>query len=261
MRNLAGKVVVITGASSGIGAAVARELAPLQARLVLAARRADRLQDLAEQVVAAGGEALIVQCDVGQRPQVKSLVEQTVTRFGRVDVMLANAGYGFYASVEQTTDTQMEDIFRVNVLGTWYAMAQCIPVMRKQKSGHIIVMSSAAARRGLPFFGPYAMTKAAQLSLAEAARTELHGTGVYVSSVHPISTRTDFFDTAAKNSDRKKIGGLGPSQSVQLVARKVVGLMRRPRPELWPSEAARWALFGASMFPGMTDRALARGNR
>ncbi len=254
---LKGRTIVITGASSGIGAALALALAPEQVNLVLAARRMDKLRQVAEQVRTGGSAALALECDVGKREQVQALVAAALEKFSRLDVMVANAGFGFLAPLERTTDAQMDEIIRVNVLGTWYAMAESIPVMRRQRSGHLVLMSSAAARRGLPLMGPYAMTKAAQLSLAEAARAELAGTGIYVSSVHPISTATEFFDTASQRS-RAPVGGMGHTQSAQTVARKVVRLLERPRPELWPFGPARLGLGIAALWPGLADYFMAR---
>lgn len=256
-RTLEGSTIVITGASSGIGATLALALAPRHVNLVLAARRIEKLEQVAQQVRAAGSAALVMACDVGQREQVQALVATATEKFSRLDVMVANAGFGFLAPLERTTDAQMEEIIRVNVLGTWYAMAESIPVMRRQGSGHLVLISSAAARRGLPLMGPYAMTKAAQLSLAEAARAELAHTGIYVSSVHPISTATEFFDTASQRS-RMPVGGMGHTQTAQFVARKIVRLLERPRPELWPFGPARFGLAVAALWPGLADYFMAR---
>ena len=254
------KVVVITGASSGIGAATAQVLARQGAKLVLGARRLDKLKTLAARVVELGGQAEVIACDVGRRDQVRALVALAQSRFGRVDVAIANAGFGFAARVHDATEEQMEEIWRVNLLGTWYVMAEAAPLMLKQRHGHIIAVSSVVARRALPGMGPYCMTKAGQLSLVEAMRVELRGSGVYVSSVHPGYTQTEFFEQASRRSKSTVQGG-GQIQSADVVAQKIGALVARPRPELWPRRMLRWALLLTAMMPGISDVAIAKAMR
>jgi len=188
-----------------------------------------------------------------------------VERFGRVDVMIANAGYGVLARIHEMGEKEFDEIFETNVKGTWYAMQAAAEVMLKQEAvgsgaarrGHIIAVSSGAGRRGMPLYGVYAMTKAAQLSLCEAMRVELRPQGVYVSSVHPLTTSTEFFDVASTKS-RLKSHGVGPSQSAEAVARKIVRLIKRPRPELWPVPLSAYALAFAAAFPRVADWVMAR---
>jgi short-subunit dehydrogenase len=259
------KTIIITGASSGIGAATALELAKSGANLVLGARRLDRLEQVAAQCRTHGASVEVMACDVRNRPDVEALVARAVEKLGRLDVMLANAGYGMLARVHETTDEQFDDIFATNVKGTWYAMCAAANVMLQQeprggsktRRGHIIAVSSGAGRRGVPLYGVYAMTKAAQLSLCEAMRVELMSRGVYVSSVHPLSTATEFFDEASRRSFMRS-RGLGRMHSVETVARKIAGLIRRPRPELWPVAGSNWLLALATLMPGMADRSMAR---
>lgn len=255
MAELSGKVVIITGASSGIGAATALALAPHRVHLILGARRMDRLNAIAEQCRAAGSTALALPCDVAQRPQVQALVQAALDGFSRLDVMIANAGFGYLAKIHQMPEPAFDEIVNTNVKGTWYAMQEAAVPMLRQQSGHIIAISSAAARRGLPLYGVYSMTKAAQLSLVEAMRVELHSAGVYVSSVHPISTSTEFFQTASRLSGARSMG-LGRAQSAELVARKIVRLIAHPKPELWPHSLSRLALSFATMCPRFTDAAM-----
>lgn len=267
MAALRGKVIAITGASSGIGAAAALELARQGAKLMLGARRHDRLLKVAEQCNEAGkpsgGGAAILDCDVSREEDVKHFLAQAVASFGRLDVAIANAGYGFLAKVHDTTEEQFDDIMQTNVKGTWYVMKHAREIMSSQTApagekyrGHIIAVSSGAARRGMPLYGCYAMTKAAQLSLCEAMRVELRGTGIYVSSVHPLTTSTEFFSVASSKS-RLKSSGLGPSQSAEAVARKMARHIRRPRPELWPQPFSAYALAFAAAFPRIADWVMA----
>jgi NAD(P)-dependent dehydrogenase (short-subunit alcohol dehydrogenase family) len=157
MAKLEGKVIIVTGASAGIGAATGVALARGGARVVLGARRMDRLEAVAARCRETGVEALAMHCDVAKRADVEQLVRAAVERFGRVDVMIANAGYGFLAKIHETTEEQFDEIVATNVKGTWYAMQAAAEVMMKQKPvgeekyrGHIVAVSSGAARRGLP---------------------------------------------------------------------------------------------------------------
>jgi len=169
--------------------------------------------------------------------------------------MIANAGFGYLAKIHEMPEQVFDDIFNTNVKGTWYAMQEAAVPMLRQHAGHIIAVSSAAARRGLPLYGVYSMTKAAQLSLVEAMRVELDSTGVYVSSVHPVSTATEFFETAS-NLSRTRSVGLGRSQTAEVVARKIVRLIAHPKPELWPHSLSRIGLSFATLCPRFTDMAM-----
>lgn len=263
---LENKTVIITGASSGIGAATAIALARYRTNLVLGARRLDKLEEVAARCRVAGAAKVIaLSCDVAKRACVEATVKTAVEEFGRLDVMVANAGYGILAKIHETTEEQFDEIVATNVKGTLYAMQAAAEVMMKQPAegggkaarGHIIAVSSGAARRGLPLYGVYAMTKAAQLSLAEAMRVELAKNKVYVSTVHPLTTATEFFEVASSKS-RMRSTGLGHAQPVEVVARKIVRLMRHPKPELWPVLGSHYMLAICALFPRLSDWAMAR---
>jgi short-subunit dehydrogenase len=271
MGAIAGHVVVITGASSGIGAATAVALAREGVKLVLGARRLEKLEAVAAECrkVRENAEVEVVACDVSVRADVQRLVARAVEKFGRVDVMIANAGYGMLARIHETTEQQFDELVATNVKGTLYAMQAAAEIMLRQQPaqgrrwrGHVIAVSSGAARRGLPLYGVYSMTKAAQLSLAEAMRVELKPRGIYVSTVHPLTTATEFFEVASSKS-RMRSTGLGHAQPASAVARKCIGLIKRPRPELWPVFGSRWMLGLAAVAPRLGDWAMARtvGNR
>jgi short-subunit dehydrogenase len=266
MATLAAKTIIITGASSGIGAATALVLAAHRTNLILAARRIDKLERIAAECKAAGAPAAIpIACDVANRPDVDRTVQTAMDQFHRLDVMIANAGYGFLAKIHETTEQQFDDIVAANVKGTLYAMQAAAAVMLNQEPrgnsrsarGHIIAVSSGAARRGLPLYGVYSMTKAAQLSLAEAMRVELKSRQIYVSTVHPLTTATEFFEVASSKS-RVRSTGLGHAQPASVVAGKIAGLIARPRPELWPVPFSSWMLSLATLFPRLADSAMAR---
>lgn len=253
-------VVVITGASAGIGRALATELARRGAKLVLAARRMDRLDALNREL---GGSHLCVETDVARRDQCERLIDQSISRFARIDTLVCNAGYGFLSSVAESTPEQINAIFQTNVFGTIDCVRAAVPHMLRQEPrddwrGQVMMISSAVARRGLPFFGAYSATKAAQLSLAEAMRIELLPHRIGVTSVHPGSTKTEFGDVSASLS-----GGLRPSrismeieQSAQEVARRIIPAIERPRPEVWPIASYRWLTALGALFPRLVDRVM-----
>lgn len=188
---LAGKVVIVTGASSGIGAAFARLAAEKGARLVLAARRADRIEVLAAQLP----DAIAVPTDVTDFEQVRALVSAAVEHFGRVDVLVNNAGQGLHVPVEQLEVDDYEAVVRLNVLAPLVAMQAVLPIMRSQGGGTIVNVSSGTSRMTLPGVGGYSSTKCALNQLSLTAREEWAGDNVVVSLVYPIATATEFHDS------------------------------------------------------------------
>jgi NAD(P)-dependent dehydrogenase (short-subunit alcohol dehydrogenase family) len=163
-------VCLITGASSGIGRALAIELAGRGARLALAARREELLRGTAEEVERRGGSALSIRCDVTRRADLERAVEETIERFGRLDVLVNNAGRGHFAYIEDTPDEQIESIFRVNVFSLWYGTAPAVRQMRRQGSGHVINIASLAGKVGYPANGAYVAAKHATIGFTRALR-------------------------------------------------------------------------------------------
>jgi len=262
-RDLTGKVIVITGASSGIGAATAVEAARAGMDVVLGARRETRLAEVADQVRQLGRAGETVTCDVTDPAQNDTLVERAWQRFGRVDAVFANAGYGMFGSVLETPMDEHRRIFEVNYFATLLTLKAAEPYIRKTPDGlkHMLICSSAASELGIPMFGAYAATKAAQDCIAGAMRGELADEGIAVTSVHPVGTRTEFFDTAKARSPRTGAGEPAApntpvmfSQTAQQVARKIVATLRRPKPELWPMASARWAMALGTVLPGLAAR-------
>ncbi|HEX4792501.1 MAG TPA: SDR family NAD(P)-dependent oxidoreductase [Humisphaera sp.] len=259
-RNLNDMVVIITGASAGIGRALAVELSARGAKLSLAARRLDRLEELRGKLA---GDPLIVATDVSKEEDCRRLIDRTIEKFGRIDTLVCNAGYGFLSPVAQTTREQLQQIFATNVLGTTDCIYFATPHMLKQElrdgwRGQVMMVSSVVARRGLPFFGAYSATKAAQLSLGEAMRVELQPQKIAVTTVHPAGTDTEFGDVSANLSAGKRPRRVSgePRQSAQVVAQKMVRAIQRPKPEVWPFRPARWFFTLGAMTPGLVDRVL-----
>jgi short-subunit dehydrogenase len=251
--SLNGRVAAITGASSGIGLATAVHLAREGVAVVLGARRTAMLESTAEQIVAAGGRAAVSTVDVAREEEVEALVATATREFGRLDIMICNAGFGYYGTVEDTPPDVMQRMMDVNYMGTFYGARAALPIFRAQGSGHLIFVSSIVGRRGIAFMGGYTATKAAQAGLAESLRTEFAGTGIHVSCVYPISTRTEFRDAMARDYGHA-ISGLGPSQPVDDVARAIVRCVKRPHPEVYPHAASRALTLMNHLAPAFTDR-------
>src|SRR5688500_4435769 len=211
--SLNGRVAAITGASSGIGLATAVHLAREEVAVVLGARRTAMLESPAEQIVADGGCDAVSTVDVAREEEVEALVATATREFGRLDIMICNAGFGYYGTLEDTPPDVMQRMMDVNYMGTFYGARAALPIFRAQGSGHLIFVSSIVGRRGIAFMGGYTATKAAQAGLAESLRTEFAGTGIHVSCVYPISTRTEFRDAMTRDYGHA-ISGLGPSQPV-----------------------------------------------
>ena len=169
-NNIEGKVVVITGASSGLGEATARLLSAQGAIVVLGARRVDRLQSLADELTGSGGKALPVATDVTHCDQVKRLVDAAVQTFGRIDVMINNAGIMPRSPLERLKIEDWDRMIDVNIKGVLYGIAAALPHMKQQKAGHIINVSSVAGHKVGPGSAVYAATKHAVRALSEGLR-------------------------------------------------------------------------------------------
>jgi NAD(P)-dependent dehydrogenase (short-subunit alcohol dehydrogenase family) len=211
------KVVLITGASSGIGEATARLVAEQGALPVLAVRRIDRLETIAKEL----GGALAVQADVSDPEQVRHLVETTTERYGRVDVLINNAGQGLHLPLEQVTLEDLVAITELNFYAPLVAMQAVVPIMRERGGGAIVNVSSGSSRMVLPGVGAYAATKAALNMLSLVAREEFAPDGIVVSLVYPSVTATEFHDKLRAGAMRAGGGGLTPHSS-RYVAKTIV---------------------------------------
>lgn len=193
-EGIAGKVVVITGASSGLGAATARRLSKEGATVVLAARRLDRVRALAEELAAAGGKALALETDVVERKQVQRLVDTSVETFGRIDVMLNNAGLMPLSPLERLKVDEWDRMIDVNIKGVLYGIAAALPHMKEQKSGHIINVSSVAGHKIIPAGAVYSATKFAVRALSEGLRQEVKPYNIRTTIISPGAVATELID-------------------------------------------------------------------
>ena len=190
-NNIEGKVVVITGASSGLGESTARHLAELGATVVLGARRVDRIDALARELTANGQPALAVQTDVTDRAQVQRLVDAAIARFGRVDVMINNAGLMPHSPLERLKTDDWDRMIDVNLKGVLYGIAAALPPMQAQKSGHIINVSSVAGHKVRPGGAVYSATKHAVRALSEGLRQEVKPYNIRTTVISPGAVDTE----------------------------------------------------------------------
>ena len=181
-------MALVTGASAGIGAATARALGGRGCRVVLMARRPDRLAEVARGIRAGGGTAHPVVGDVTSDADVDEAVRQTLETFGVLDIVICNAGIGHHGSLEATTPEDMARLLDVNFMGTFLVARAALPHLRRRPEARLVIVSSIVGKRGIGWGGAYSASKFAQVGLAEALRAELAGTPVKVSVVLPVST-------------------------------------------------------------------------
>lgn len=229
IEGLAGKVVVITGASSGIGEATALLLAGRGAKVVLGARRPERLRALATRIEEAGGEAAWAVTDVKRRADLTALVQVALDRFGRVDTLVSNAGIGRVSPLDDLRVEDWEEMIDVNLKGVLYGIAAALPVFRAQGFGHFVNTVSTAGLRIVPEQGVYAGTKNAVRTISESLRQEA-GDSLRVTVVSPGFVRTEFADSvtapATKAAIRERMDRIAiPPEAI---ARAIAFAMEQP---------------------------------
>jgi short-subunit dehydrogenase len=253
MKDLKNRVVVITGASSGIGYATALAFAAQESRIAVCARRADRLQELTTQIQNKGGEILAIRCDVSVKEDVDRFVSEVLSRWARIDVLICNAGHGYIARVDEITPEGMQQIFMVNVLGTLYAIQAALPAMKQKKEGSIVIVTSVVGRYALPLGGAYSATKFAQVALAQSLRAELKSYGIGVTAVYPGFTNTEFAE-AAVNPGNRKTKRIGGSQPAEEVARAIVKAVQKNKREVYPNRLGSIFAHAGAISPSFLDR-------
>ena len=253
---LAERVVLITGASMGIGEALARAYAAQGARLVLAARSAERLQ----QVVTAlpQGRALAVPTDLTDSRQIPELVDRALQRFGCVDILVNNAAVGLFSTLGDMDRVEFQRLFALNVFAPIYLIQTVLPLMKYRRQGQIVNISSVAGHVALPGMAAYSASKFSLRAFTDALRVEVKPFGIHVLGIYPGRVRTPFVNNAywgaATRRYRSPRGGI----SAERCARAIVAASRKGKRELIVPDALR-ALVGLSRwFPATTDRLLAR---
>jgi short-subunit dehydrogenase len=251
------RVILITGASSGVGEAAARAFARQGDHVVLAARRIDRLRRLAEELQVSHPETrpLPVQVDVTRLEDLHGCVETALANFGRLDVLFANAGVPALGWLEELDPEQdIRAALRTNLEGVILAAREALPIMQAARRGHIILMSSLAGWIPTPTYSVYAASKFGVRGFGRALKREVAAWGIYVSTVFVGPVRTGFAEEAVK---RRKTGWTTPAPLVvspERLADVIVGLARRPRVTVVYPPIFRAAIWLESLCPGLVDR-------
>lgn len=253
--SLQDKVVLITGASSGFGRDAAHLFAEEGARVVLAARRLDRLQALADEIRDCGGEALAVPVDVTQQPEIELMVQAVIEIYGRIDILFNNAGFGNLGWLERfETERDIDTQIQVNLIGLIQVTRTVLPHMLEQRSGHIINMSSVAGWLAAPAYTVYSASKYGIRGFTTALRREVAPLGILVSGIYPGPSHTEF--GRWKGDRRKKhrpkwfdLFYIPPER----ISRRVVQLAKHPRRTVVVPWWFTLIIWGENHFPGIAD--------
>lgn len=257
-RSLSESVVVITGASSGIGAATAHELARRGATVVLAARNADGLRTVADECHRLGGRAQAVPTDVGDHAAVQRLAERTVAAFGRIDAWINNAGVSAYGVLDDVPPEEFRRVIETNLLGTAYGIRAALPHLRAAGGGVVINNASVLAEVALPYMAAYNASKHGIRGLANTVRQELRAAGernISVCTVLPATIDTPFFASAGNHTGRELVPP-PPVYPPRVVADTMLRLLRRPRREAYAGGAARALGLQWRLAPAVLERLL-----
>jgi len=232
MNSINDKVVIITGASSGLGEATARLLASKGARLVLAARRLERLEKLVTEITQAGGQAIAVKTDVSNRSEVEHMVKTAQNQFGTVDVLFANAGIMPQAPLYKVQVDEWDAMIDVNIKGVLYSIAAVLPIMRERQSGHIINMSSVAGLKVASGRATvYSATKFAVKTISEGLREEVAAEGIRVTCLYPGAIQTELVNSINDAESRAAVQAFYDNYgniSADAIARAVVYALEQP---------------------------------
>jgi NADP-dependent 3-hydroxy acid dehydrogenase YdfG len=260
MSSLTGKVVIITGASSGFGASAAKLFAQEGCKVVLAARRLDKLEEMANTIRTKGGDAFPIAMDVSQPTQIDAMVKSTVDRYGRIDLLFNNAGFGrldWFEALDPIKDIQGQ--ITVDLLGVIWTARAVLPQMYKQRHGHIINMCSIGGWAAPPLYTVYSAAKFGVRGFTEALRRETTPLGVYVSAVYPGSASTEFQKHIGQNKAKQHFATPNWLRvTSDQVARGVVSLAKRPRRSLFLPKVMGLSVFVNSHFPALSDKVQAK---
>ncbi len=250
------KVIVITGASEGIGAELARQLAVQKPKLVLAARRLEVQQQVVEQCVALGAQASAVRCDVGVEADCRALAQAALDTFGRIDMLVNNAGVSGHAMFDQVSDFKWyEDMMRINYMGSLWCTHAALPALRASK-GLVAGVCSLAGKVGVPGRTAYSPSKFAQAGFFEALRTELLGSGVDVTVIFPGVVATNIrlhgYGVDGNPAGKSSLED-DDAMSVEECARQIVGALAARRRELVMTPQARLGMWLKLIAPHMVD--------
>jgi serine 3-dehydrogenase (NADP+) len=259
MSQISDAVFVISGASAGIGAALAHELATQGARLVLIARRADALRDIQQQLPHPSNHQIIIG-DISNRDTMDRAVACAMTVFGRIDGVICNAGVGLSAPVAQIHIADFQESINTNIYGVLHMIQVSMPVFMQQQHGQIVVVSSVVGVQGLPYSGGYCATKGAIERLCDALRIELLDTGISLTVVRPGTVTTEFTQRRyGLNREVRSPGHTGIPAA--LAARRIVAGIQQRKRYVYTRWQDRVLLWGSQIVAPLSDRVLARSIR
>ncbi len=251
-----GRVVAITGASSGIGRATAHAFAERGAELVLAARSEPSLQEVARECVQLGGRALVVVTDVSDQAQVQALARAAVDAYGRIDAWVGAASVFSYGTFEQTPPEVFRQVMETNLFGQVHGARAVLPCFRARRQGVLVLVGSLYSKITSPYLSPYITSKHALLGLAEVLRQELRDAdGISVCAVLPATIDTPIYQHAANYTGRRA-HPLPPVSDARRVARAIVRAVERPRPVTVVGQAQRLAVLAHTLVPRLYERAV-----
>ena len=249
------KVVVITGASSGIGKDSAIEFAKKGANIVLISRTQEKLEKVANELKKFNVAVLVCKCDVSEKDQVKEMSKIVLEKFDSVDILVNNAGFAIYGSVSSLSIDEIESQMKTNYFGMIYCIKNFLPSMLDKKSGHIVNVASVGASFGLPGIASYCASKFAMLGFSEGLKHELYNTGVGITVVSPIMVRTNFFD----HPSFEKMPKFSPtSLSSQTVAKAILKAANSSRLEIIVPSVVRGAVWMKNTFPYLINPILGK---
>ena len=255
--NFENKVVVITGASSGIGEAVAEKFAKKGANIVLVARRKEKLEKVEKNLSQYSVRTLICVCDVSDKEQVKQMSQKVIDTFSKIDILVNNAGFVIYGKIEELSIEDIESQMETNYFGTIYCTKSFLPHFLKQNSGHIVNVASVGGSFGVPGIASYCATKFAMLGFSEGLHHELHDTNVGVTVVSPIMVRTSLFDHPSFKNFTKFATGI--SLSADTVANAIIKASDSSRLEIVVPSFVRIGVWFKQTFPFLINPII--GNR
>ena len=240
------KVVLITGASSGIGKQTAIEFAKLGSNIILVARRKNKLEQVENELKQFNITTLVCACDVSKKDQVEKMSKIVLEKFNSIDILVNNAGFAIYGSVYDLSINDIESQMETNYFGMIYCTKRFLPLMLEKKSGHIVNVASVAASFGLPGIASYCASKFAMLGFSEGLKHELSGTGVGITVVSPIMVKTDFFE----HPSFEKMPKYSPtSLNSKTVAKAIVKASNSSRLEIITPSIVRIAVWLKHTFP------------